>query len=105
MENGRSAEERTAGNCVPKSEPSRVVTANDPVIFRQLPVIQRIIADETWLEGERRGCTVAPSDAVVRNRVCEIIPRIGQELREAASRACASEVAARHNLPTGDRAA
>lgn len=58
----------------------------DPVLLGQLPLIQKIIADETWLEGERRGCRVPPSDPVVRERVCQIILRVGQELREAAER-------------------
>ncbi len=53
----------------------------DPVLFRQLPVIQKIIADETWLEAERRGCPVEPGDPVVRDRVCEIILNIGAALR------------------------
>lgn len=56
---------------------------NDPVMFRQLPVIQKIIADETWLESERRGCAVPPEDPVVRENVCEVILRIGAALREA----------------------
>jgi hypothetical protein len=55
----------------------------DPVIFRQLPVIQQVIADETWLEGERRGCWVSPDDPVVRENVCLVILRIGASLREA----------------------
>ena len=57
----------------------------DPILFRELPVIQKIIQDETWLEGERRGCTVLPSDRMVRDRVCEIILRIGQQLRDSLS--------------------
>jgi hypothetical protein len=57
--------------------------AFDPVLFRQLPVIQQIIADETWLEAERRGCPVPPDDPVVRERVCEVILRIGSALRES----------------------
>ena len=57
----------------------------DPVLMREIPVIQKIIQDETWLEGERRGCSVASSDRVVRERVCEVILRIGQQLRESLS--------------------
>lgn len=56
---------------------------NDPIVLRQLPVIQKIIQDETWLEGERRGCHVRPDDRVVRERVCEIVLRIGQQIRES----------------------
>lgn len=55
----------------------------DSVLLREIPVIQKIIQDETWLEGERRGCTVAPTDQVVREHVCEVILRIGQQLRES----------------------
>ena len=55
----------------------------DPVIFRELPVIQKIIHDETWLEGERRGCFVPPSDPVVLENVCRVVLRVGRELRES----------------------
>jgi hypothetical protein len=54
----------------------------DPVLFRQLPLIQRIIADETWLEAERRGCAVSPHDPVVRENVCRIVLEIGAAVRE-----------------------
>ncbi|HET7535205.1 MAG TPA: hypothetical protein VFJ90_02035 [Candidatus Didemnitutus sp.] len=53
----------------------------DPIVVRQLPVIHKIIADETWLEGERRGCAVTADDPVVRANVCAVILRIGAELR------------------------
>ena len=55
----------------------------DPVVFREIPVIQKIIRDETWYEGERRGCAVTPDDPVVREKVCRIILRIGAQLRES----------------------
>lgn len=55
---------------------------HDPVLISQLPVIRKIIQDETWLESERRGCVVTADDHVVRERVCEVILRIGQQLRE-----------------------
>gem|GEM_PF-6049487 len=32
------------------------MAAVDPIVFRELPLIRKIILDETWLEGERRGC-------------------------------------------------
>lgn len=57
----------------------------DPILFRELPVIQQIIHDELWLEGERRGCRVSADDRIVRDRVCEIVLRIGQQLRDALS--------------------
>lgn len=58
----------------------------DPILSRQLTVIEKIIAEETWLEGERRGCSVPPTDPVVRERVCQIVLRIGQQLRDSFSR-------------------
>jgi hypothetical protein len=59
--------------------------AFDPVLFRQLPVIQQIITDEAYLEAERRGCWVAPDDPVVRENVCSVILRIGADLRASLS--------------------
>jgi hypothetical protein len=58
---------------------------HDPVVARQLPVIQKIIHDETWLEGERRGCPVPPTDPVVREKVCSVVLRVGAELRASLS--------------------
>lgn len=52
------------------------------IVFAELPAIEKIISDETWLEGERRGCPVPPDDPVVVEHVCEIVLRIGQTLRE-----------------------
>ena len=59
----------------------------DPIVALELPTIQRIIDDETWLESERRGCRVSPDDGVVREKVCEIVLRIGAQLRAASERA------------------
>jgi len=53
----------------------------DPVCRLQLPIIQQIIRDETWLEGERRGRAVDPNDPVVRANVCSVILRIGAQMR------------------------
>lgn len=61
----------------------------DPVMFRQLPLIQRIIADETWLEGERRGGPVSPEDPVVRENVCLVVLRLGAAMRETLTAATA----------------
>jgi hypothetical protein len=58
----------------------------DPILASQLPMIDKIVADETWLEGERRGCWVSAKDPVVRENVCRVILRVGQQLREAAMR-------------------
>ncbi|MDF3058600.1 MAG: hypothetical protein K0R17_2815 [Rariglobus sp.] len=55
--------------------------AIDPIVFLELGSIQKIIDDETWLEGERRGHAVDPLDPVVVASVCAIVLRIGAELR------------------------
>ena len=49
---------------------------------RQLEIIRTIIADETWLEGERRGCAVQHRDPIVQVRVANILlDGKGAELR------------------------
>lgn len=62
------------------------MTPHDSVLVRQLPLIRKIIEDETWLEGERRGEPVSPYDPAVREKVCLVILRIGAQLRETATR-------------------
>ncbi len=62
------------------------MTQPDPVIYSELRVIKQIISDETWLEGERRGCRVSPNDPVVRENTCKVVLRIGQQMRESILR-------------------
>jgi hypothetical protein len=57
----------------------------DPIVSSELPLIQKIIEDETWLEGERRHGWVSSDDPVVRENVCQVILRIGRELRESVA--------------------
>ncbi|MBI5690324.1 MAG: hypothetical protein HZC55_09495 [Verrucomicrobia bacterium] len=69
-----------------------------PFLSTELQYIQKIIADETWLEGERRGCPVPPEDAIVQENVCNVILRVGSQMRAAAlaaigSAECDSELA------------
>jgi len=45
----------------------------EPILLRQLPVIQKVIRDETWLEAERRGCPVSAQDPAVRKNVCQVV--------------------------------
>jgi hypothetical protein len=54
---------------------------HDPIIRLELPIIARIIRDETWLESERRGCPVSSNDPALRARICEIVLRIGHDMR------------------------
>lgn len=56
----------------------------DPALRRQIPMIQKIIADETWLEGERRGQPISPTDEIVRENVCQVVLRVGAEMRARA---------------------
>ena len=58
---------------------------SDPIACLELPVIRKIIDNETWLEGERRGCPVASHDPVVIEKVCTVVLQIGRQLREALS--------------------
>ena len=67
--------------------------ALDPVIFRELPVIQQIILNETWLEAERRGCFVYANDRVVRDNVCRVVLRIGEQLRRTTEQELAKALA------------
>lgn len=60
------------------------MTHIDPIISRELIAINQIIHDETWLEAERRGCRVTDTDRVVRDNVCQVVLRIGEEMRETS---------------------
>lgn len=64
---------------------SLVMREADPIVNRELPLIEKIVRDEMWYEGERRGCYVSADDPVVRENVCRVILRIGAQLREAAA--------------------
>ena len=57
--------------------------AAQQIVFHELPMVRKIIADETWLEGERRGCPISPHDPVVCARVCEIILELGARMRDS----------------------
>ncbi len=61
-------------------------------------MIQKIVSDEMWLEGERRGHGVESSDPVVRHNVCNVVLRIGADLRRRAL----SELAAENQARVGE---
>ena len=68
----------------------------DPFLLLELRFIQKIIADATRLEAERRGGPVDPHDPAVIATVGEIVGRLGAELRasliaEHAERARAAD--------------
>jgi hypothetical protein len=43
------------------------------IIRAEIPDVARIVSDECWLEGERRGEPVSPHDEEIQCRVAEII--------------------------------
>ena len=63
-------------------------TDSNRILFREIPMVHKIIRDETWLEGERRGCEVSPLDTVVCENVCRIVLKHGHQIRESAAREC-----------------
>jgi hypothetical protein len=65
------------------------MTQLDSIIFHELPMVHQIINDETWLEGERRGCAVFSTDQVVRKNVCSVVLRIGAQMRESTRKVMA----------------
>ncbi len=50
------------------------------IIKAQIPLVKKIINDETWYEGERRHAPVAPDDTAVREKVLDIITRNGDKI-------------------------
>ena len=51
------------------------------VSIAQFCIIRKIVNDETWYEGERRGRPVDPHDPVVSDHVADVIQRIGEQMR------------------------
>jgi hypothetical protein len=59
------------------------LTPEAKCIRAELPKIRQIVQDECWLEDGRRGGAVDPGEAIVQNRVAEIIlSGLGEHLRE-----------------------
>ena len=51
-------------------------------ILEELPEVERIVRDECWLEGERRGRPVLPTDPKIRAKVADIIlAGAGEDIR------------------------
>lgn len=55
----------------------------DSIAFIQAErmIIEKIIRDETWYEGERRGRSVPADDMSVMRKVCEIVRRHDKEIK------------------------
>ncbi len=56
------------------------------IVKKEKPLIKKIIQDETWLCGERRGKPVDPSDKEVQEKVCQIIIEKSPDLRRLAEK-------------------
>jgi len=54
------------------------------VMIRQLPEVEKIVNNETWYEGERRGHFVPSDDPVVQEKVVEVLLKIGGRMRKKA---------------------
>jgi len=52
-------------------------------IRSEIPDVRQIVEVEYWLEGERRGMSVDPTDELIQNRVAEIIlAGVGARMRQ-----------------------
>ena len=49
------------------------MSSESAFIRAEIPEIEKIVKNEVWLEGERRGQPVDRHDEVVRQRVAEVI--------------------------------
>lgn len=61
------------------------------IIKAEIPIIEKIIRDETWLESERRGEPVTSDDPSVLKKVCTIIEDKAPEIMAEAKQAIRSE--------------
>lgn len=49
------------------------MSSESQFIHNEIPDVEEIVRNECWLEGQRRGCKVEPSDDCIRQRVADII--------------------------------
>lgn len=54
------------------------------LIELELKKIKKIVADETWLEGERRHCPVSPDDAEVQKHVNQVVLQYADQITNEA---------------------
>jgi len=55
-----------------------------PEVREELPLIEKILCDEVWLESERRHYPVDPQDPEVLRRVCDIVIANSSTMRRIA---------------------
>jgi len=57
---------------------------NNLVIKEEIKIIQNIIKDELWYEGERRHCFIDPNDQQVQSKVLIIVKNNGDKITNKA---------------------
>lgn len=63
------------------------MSSESEFIISELPEVAAIVRNECWLEAERRGCPVDARDAVVQQRVADVILNgAGAYLRKVCGR-------------------
>ncbi len=65
------------------SESPKKVPSSD-LIKAEVPLVEKIIRDETWYEGERRGSYVDPNDTRVQARVVDVVEKCADQIRDEA---------------------
>ena len=58
--------------------------SNLHIISAEIPIVNKIIDDECWYEGERRNMYVPRDDKIVQEHVIDIIIHTGHTIREEA---------------------
>jgi hypothetical protein len=56
----------------------------EEVIKAEIPIIEKIVRDETWYEGERQGHSVNAEDPTVSKKVAEILNKYGNKIYDEA---------------------
>jgi len=56
---------------------------DNDIVGQEIPLIRKIIDDETWLEGERRNQPVSAQDQRVVENVCRVVLQVGADMRRA----------------------
>ena len=69
------------------------MSAESEFIQAEIPEVRKIVQDECWLEGERRGAAVDPRDDAIQKRVAEIIlSGVGAQLRSSVHPSVNSDI-------------
>jgi len=72
------------------SEPGKKTPPSE-LIKAEIPIVEKIIRDETWYEGERRGAFVDPNDPTVQSKVVEVVEKCADKIRDEAIKKIGSD--------------